>query len=167
MDAASLGQLRDETTDGAIGGVLHDPLARLHGQVFEQAQGAERHGHELRSGLVGDTVGHRDERGGGSHEVLGPHSEGASGDDALPGQQRRDTLAHGIHDAERLRPGARRKLGLVPVGAADRPQIVIVDGAEQGAHTHLSRPRFRRLDIREVEDIGGVTEGVVDERAHA
>ena len=166
MDAAGCGQLRDETTDGTIGGVLRDPLARLYVEVLEQTQRAERHRHELRGSSVGDTVGHRDERGGGSHEVFGPHAEGASGDDPLPGLQRGDTLTHGIHDAERLGPGARRKLGLVAVRAPDRPQVVIVDGAEHGAYTHLARPGLWGLDLRDVEDGGGIAKGVVNEGTH-
>ena len=60
-------------------------------------------------------------------EELGPRAEGAAGD-PLPDLQAVDAFAQRVDDADRLGARCGRQFGLEAVGAADRPEVVIVDG---------------------------------------
>ena len=53
VDATGLGQLGEEAADGAVGGVLDDPVALGHLEEVEQRDGAEGHRDQLGRGLVG------------------------------------------------------------------------------------------------------------------
>ena len=143
VHATGLGQLGDEAADGAVGGVLHDPVALGDLEEVEQRDRAERHRDQLRGGLVADALGHRDERGGRRHDQLGPRTEGAAAGDALADRQALDALAERLDDADGLGAGAGRHLGLEAVAAAHGPQVVVVDGGEQHPHEDLAGTGLR------------------------
>ena len=50
--AGGLRELRQHPPDHAVGGVLHDPLARLDVQELQQHQRAQRHGNQLRGHFI-------------------------------------------------------------------------------------------------------------------
>ena len=78
VDAAGGRQLGEQLADRAVGGVLHDPVARLHVEGVEQGEGAERHREELCGGLIAHSVGHGQEPGRRRDEVLRPDAESAA-----------------------------------------------------------------------------------------
>jgi hypothetical protein len=166
VEPARSGELGDEASDGAVGGVLHEPFALAQVEGVEQGDGAERHRDELRGDLVAERIVDRDEGRGLGHEVLGPDAEGAAGGHALADREVRDIRTDGVDDADRLGSGAGGQFGLEAVGAPDRPQVVVVDGAEEGAHAHLAGAGLGRRDLFDGEDVGGLSELVVDDGAH-
>ena len=107
-----------------------------------------------------------DEPGGLGDEVLGPHPEGSAGGDTLADLEAGHSLAEGVDDTHGLGSGSGGQLGLEPVGASDRPQVVVVDGAQEGAHAHLARAGLRGGDGLDGENLCGFSEFVVDEGAH-
>ncbi|OEI67187.1 hypothetical protein Cus16_3195 [Curtobacterium sp. ER1/6] len=165
VDATGLPELRDHAADGTVRGVLDDPVALVQVERVQQADGAERHRHELRRGLVGHRVRHRDEPGGVGHVVLGPDAERTAGD-ALADLQPVDALAERLDDTECLGAAGGRELRLEAVCAADGPQVVVVDRGEHGADEHLPGARLRDRALGHGQDVGGLTEGLVDDGAH-
>ncbi len=58
VDTLLAGELGQHLADRAVGGVLDDPVARLHVEIDEQAHRAHRHGGQLAGGGVVDLGRH-------------------------------------------------------------------------------------------------------------
>ncbi len=143
--ASGLGQLDDEQTGAAGGGVHQDGLALGHGvhRVGEVVGGhpLEQYGGGL---LVGDVVGNRYEPGGVDHGPVGVAARSHGPADTVARRQGVDPLAQGRDRADGLHPGNVGQRHLVGAGA-----LVDVDEVDaSGRHVH--------------QDLTGSGGGIVD-----
>ncbi|KAG1455541.1 hypothetical protein G6F57_015276 [Rhizopus arrhizus] len=96
VHAARPRQHRQRLADGPVGGVLHDPLARLDVQELQQHQRAQRHRDQLCGHLVGDGVRHRNHHARRCDERFGPGAVHRGGGHALADPQALDAFAKRI-----------------------------------------------------------------------
>ncbi|MNL62525.1 hypothetical protein D3C87_1865540 [compost metagenome] len=87
--------------------------------------------------------------------------------DPLPQQSGVHTLPDGLDDADRLAAADGGQGRFVAVAAADGPKVMIVDRRQRRADADLARARFRRWQVRQMEEFGRFAEAVVDQAAHS
>lgn len=133
---------------------------------MQEADRAERHRDQLSRGLVVELVGYGDEGAGLGDDLLGPGPEAATRGHPLAHGEVLDPVTEGIDDTDGLGAGARGQLGLEPVGAADGPEVVVVDRCQGHPDPDLAGAGLGKGLVEDGQGRRRLAEGLVHDSTH-